>query len=268
MVPCPEPMPAHDVAFRARQSGASLLIADRSAEADVEAVRAQARHQARGALPRRGRRPCSSDAGRSHRRRSRRRISYPFVLYTSGVTKEPKGVAHTHAATYAARMQARHWLDVGPRDIVWCTAGNWWGHSIWNALGCWSFGAEIVMHSGGFDPVERLDLLEFLGVSIVGQTAREYGLMAELDDLESVAPVASAPRRLGRRASEPCSDFPVSRGLRDRRLRRLRPGRERPAAGGRTVTHVPARVDGSPRPRASRRSDRRGRPRDAAGGGG
>ena len=60
---------------------------------------------------------------------------YPFVLHTSGVTKEPKGVAHTHAATYAARMQAKHWLDVGPGDIVWCTAGNWWGHSIWNVLG-------------------------------------------------------------------------------------------------------------------------------------
>jgi acyl-coenzyme A synthetase/AMP-(fatty) acid ligase len=186
-VPCPAPMPARDVALRARRTGASLLIADRSAEADVDEMRSRLDaeldvlflDEAERLLKRcRPVAPTEATAPDHH----------PFVLHTSGVTKEPKGVAHTHAATYAARWQAKHWLDVGSRDIVWCAAGNWWGHSIWNVLGCWSFGAEIVMHAGGFDPAERLELLEFLGVSILGQTAAEYRPMGELDQLEARRP--------------------------------------------------------------------------------
>ena len=263
-VPCPAPMPPREVAFRARQTGASLLIADRSAEADVDEVRSRLDAQLEvlfldeaESLLKRCRPVAPTEATAPDH--------YPFVLHTSGVTKEPKGVVHTHGATYAARWQAKHWLDVGSRDIVWCTAGNWWGHTIWNMLGSWSFGAEIVMHSGGFDPAERLDLLEFLGVSILGQTAREYRAMGELDQLE-----ARRPSRLRHAVSagEPLSPDVVARfreafgiavcdgyGQAENAL----------LLAAVPVTHAAARVAGFPCPRASRRSDRRGRPRDAAG---
>jgi len=108
-----------------------------------------------------------------------------FILYTSGTTREPKGVTHTHGYTFAKRMQAEHWLDARPGDLVWCTAATGWAKSIWNVLlGPWSCGAEIVLHEGGFDPKERFELLQRLQVNVLCQAPTEYRLMAKLDGLE------------------------------------------------------------------------------------
>ncbi|MGH7756939.1 MAG: AMP-binding protein, partial [Vulcanimicrobiaceae bacterium] len=70
-----------------------------------------------------------------------------YIVYTSGTTKDPKGVVHNHAYTYAKRMQAQFWLDAKPDDLVWCTAGTGWAKSLWNVLlGPWSCGSPIVLH--------------------------------------------------------------------------------------------------------------------------
>ena len=108
-----------------------------------------------------------------------------FILYTSGTTKDPKGVVHTHAYTFAKRMQAEHWLDARPGDLVWCTAATGWAKSVWNVLlGPWSRGAEIVVHEGAFEPAERFELIADLGVTVLCQAPTEYRLMAKLDGLE------------------------------------------------------------------------------------
>ena len=107
-----------------------------------------------------------------------------FILYTSGTTREPKGVVQTHGYTFAKRMQAEYWLDARPGDLVWCTAGTGWAKAIWNGfLGPWSRGAEIVVHEGPFDARERFSLIDHLGVTVLCQAPTEYRLMAKLDDL-------------------------------------------------------------------------------------
>src|ERR671916_642575 len=108
-----------------------------------------------------------------------------FILYTSGTTKNPKGVLHTHGYTHAKRMQAHYWLDLQDGDRLWCTSGTGWAKSIWNViLGPWSWGTEIFFHQGGFDPAERLELIQQYGITVLCQAPTEYRLLAKTPELE------------------------------------------------------------------------------------
>ena len=178
-VPCPETLRPRELVFRGEHSEAQLVVADRErapvfAEMDVpvdvvvvEEVSAELRDL--------------SAVQPTHDTAS---DDIAFILYTSGTSGDPKGAVHTHEYTWANRLQAQHWLDVRRDDLVWCTAGTGWAKSIWNVLlGPWSCGAEIVIHEGGFDAEQRLELLQQLGVTVLCQTPTEYRLMAKLPSL-------------------------------------------------------------------------------------
>jgi len=207
-VPCPDMLRARDLAFRVRDSGARLVVADRSLELEIEEMRHQvgatvsviylddALDELRRYMPVA---PTEdTTAGET-----------AFILYTSGTTKDPKGVIHTHAYTWAQRTQATHWLDAHEGDIVWCTAGTGWAKAIWNALlGPWSHGAEVVVHEGPFDPEERLSLIQRLGVTVLCQAPTEYRMLAKLDTLGS----AHLPRlRHAVSAGEPLNPEVIAR---------------------------------------------------------
>ncbi len=175
-IPCSEMLRAKDLDFRMRHSGARLLLADPGCRKEVEAMSADCEvvylDEATLGEPDGTTADTAAD-------------DPAFILYTSGTTKDPKGVVHTHRYTWAKRAQAERWLDARPGDVVWCTAGTGWAKSIWNVLlGPWSCGAAVILHEGPFDPEERLRLLAELGPDVLCQAPTEYRLMAKLEAIE------------------------------------------------------------------------------------
>ena len=178
-IPCSDLLRGRDLAFRARHSGARLLVAERAAEPEVGVMRDLLESP-----------PAILYLDEARARAERHSEQAPteqtaagdpaFILYTSGTTKDPKGVTHTHGYTFAKRYQAERWLDARESDLVWCTAGTGWAKSIWNVLlGPWSCGSAIVLHEGGFETRERLELLARLGVTVLCQAPTEYRLEAK-----------------------------------------------------------------------------------------
>jgi acyl-coenzyme A synthetase/AMP-(fatty) acid ligase len=108
-----------------------------------------------------------------------------LVLPTSGTEGPPRLVRQTNAHVWAQRLAAGHWLGVEGDDLVWCTAGTGTATALLHGLlGPWSRGAEVVVHDGGFDADERLNLLEQLRVTVVCQAPEEYRRLAELEGIE------------------------------------------------------------------------------------
>ena len=189
VIPCSEQLRAKDLAFRAVHSEATTIVGHVSNAAEVDLLRPSAPAVTRYLLVG-GTAPAwiSLDdrvaTARTFLGNPTRSDDLAYIVYTSGTTKDPKGVVHDHAYTFAKRSQAEVWLDAKPSDLVWSTAGTGWAKSLWNVLlGPWSCGSAIVLDEGGFDPAKRLDLIAELGVTVLCQAPTEYRLEAKLPGL-------------------------------------------------------------------------------------
>jgi acyl-coenzyme A synthetase/AMP-(fatty) acid ligase len=103
-----------------------------------------------------------------------------LIVFTSGTTGEPRGVVHAYRYLGGQRAQAEHWLGSRPGETVWCTTAPGWSKSARNVfLAPWLTGATAVIHEGRFDPAERLDIAEALGVNVLCQAPTEYRMLAK-----------------------------------------------------------------------------------------
>jgi acetyl-CoA synthetase len=103
-----------------------------------------------------------------------------LIVFTSGTTGEPRGVIHAYRYLEGQRPQAEHWLGSHQGELVWCTTATGWSKSARNVfLAPWLTGAAAVIHDGRFDPAERLDFAEALGVNVLCQAPTEYRMLAK-----------------------------------------------------------------------------------------
>jgi acyl-coenzyme A synthetase/AMP-(fatty) acid ligase len=102
-----------------------------------------------------------------------------LIVFTSGTTGDPRGVVHAYRYLFGQRTQAEHWFGSRKGDLAWCTTATGWSKSARNVfLAPWLTGAAAVLHDGRFDPAERLDLAEALGVNVLCMAPTEYRMLA------------------------------------------------------------------------------------------
>ena len=190
-IPCAEQLRAKDLLFRATHSSAVAVVAGVDNYAEAEQMRAAAKtlHSffiVGGTADRWTDLDAAAQTAQPFAGVDTQTSDWAYIVYTSGTTKDPKGVVHDRGYTFAKRMQATFWLECTPNDLVWCTAATGWAKSLWNVLlGPWSCGSAIVLHEGAFDAVERMNFVRDLGVTILCQAPTEYRLEAKLDNLAS-----------------------------------------------------------------------------------
>lgn len=107
-----------------------------------------------------------------------------LVLFTAGRSAgRPRPVVHTHAATFAAYVPARDWLDAQPVDLVWCDADGGSAIAIWHGLfGPWAAGAEVLLIDREIQAGDRAEVLDRFPPTIAVQSPE--GHAALLDALE------------------------------------------------------------------------------------
>jgi acetyl-CoA synthetase len=103
-----------------------------------------------------------------------------LITFTSGTTGEPSGVVHGQRYLPGQQLQAEHWLDARPRDLVWCTAASGWSKSARNVfIAPWLRGAAALLHDARFEPHERLEILAAEGVNVLCMAPTEYRVIAK-----------------------------------------------------------------------------------------
>jgi acyl-coenzyme A synthetase/AMP-(fatty) acid ligase len=179
-----------------------------------------------------------------------------LITFTSGTTGEAKGVVHAHRYLFGQRLQAEHWLDARPNDLVWCTAASGWSKSARNAfIAPWLRGATALLHDARFDAAERLEVVAQEGVTVLCMAPTEYRVIAkrvEIKPLPRLRSFVAAGEALNPeviRAFREATGVEIRDGYGQTETGQLTgnpPGQPvRPGSMGRPLPGVALRVEGS-----------------------
>jgi acyl-coenzyme A synthetase/AMP-(fatty) acid ligase len=111
-----------------------------------------------------------------------------LITFTSGTAGEAKAVVHGQRYLAGQAVQAEHWLDARPGELVWCTAASGWSKSARNVfIAPWMRGAAALLHDARFDPHERLEILERERVNVLCMAPTEFRVVAKRAEPRPVA---------------------------------------------------------------------------------
>jgi acyl-coenzyme A synthetase/AMP-(fatty) acid ligase len=188
VIPCTASLRSKDIRYRAQHSGARALVTTPASAADVEAVRTDcdtlhALFAVGGTVPGwHGWDETLANAAAHWQPEPTRSDAPALCFYTSGTTKDPKAVLHTHAYTYAHRYTGRYWLDLRPEDLHWTTSDTGWAKAAYGVLfGPWNNGVPVFMYAGRFEPEKELRLLEKYEINVFCAPPTEYRLLVKED---------------------------------------------------------------------------------------
>lgn len=90
-----------------------------------------------------------------------------LLHFTSGTTGTPKGAVHVHDAVVAHHATASFALDLGPRDVYWCTADpGWVTGTSYGIIAPLTHGATLVVDEGEFDVHRWYRILDTQNVAV------------------------------------------------------------------------------------------------------
>jgi acetyl-CoA synthetase len=246
VLPCTEQLRAKDLALRIAVTEPKLIIADERNRAELEEARPDCRvllipdEQLFAAEPAPAVELEPTDGC--------------VITFTSGTSGEPKAVLHGQRYLTGQRLQATHWLDARPGDVVWCTAASGWSKSARNVfIAPWLGGATSLLHDARFDPAERMALLDQERVNVLCMAPTEYRVIAKRIPLGPVATLRSMvaagealnPEVL--RAFEDATSLPIRDGYGQTETGQLTGvlagGDVRPGSMGRALPGIDLRID-------------------------
>lgn len=194
-VPCPATMRAADMVFRANHSGARAIVASFENAAMISDLKREcpslehyliAGSNRTGWTSIQGAMSAASDAFTP----AATRIDEPAIMFfTSGTTRDPKAVVHSHSYPFALENSARWLFDARAGEIHWSPADTGWAKGAFGALfGPWMNGAPIFMFHGRFDARRTVGLLASRNIATYCATPTEYRM---------ILAVNQQPRALG-----------------------------------------------------------------------
>ncbi len=109
-----------------------------------------------------------------------------LIFFTSGTTKLPKMVCHTHASYGIGHIiTAKFWQDLKPTDLHWTLSDTGWAKAGWGKIyGQWQIGAAVMVHDAAarFDAAAHLKIIEKCGVTTFCAPPTAYRMLI-LEDL-------------------------------------------------------------------------------------
>ncbi len=188
VIPCTAMLREKDLVYRANHSGAHAIIAAAESAAMVSALRGQCpelRHFLLAGSPRSGWHGLPGlmqQASPNYQPAPTASLDPAICYYTSGTTREPKAVLHSHAYTWSHQYTGRNWLDVRTGGIHWTTSDTGWAKAAYGVLfGPWMNGVTTFMYNGRFDPKRELELLARHNITTFCAPPTEYRMLIKED---------------------------------------------------------------------------------------
>ena len=184
VIPCTSMLRENDLVYRANHSGARAIIAGVENAAMIAELRKQCpsvEHYLIAGAARSGWISLQEYMGHASPafKTANTKSSEPAICYyTSGTTREPKAVLHSHAYSYSHRFTGLNWLDVRPGDLHWTTSDTGWAKAAYGVLfGPWMNGVTTFMYNGRFDAAKELELIARYGVTTFCAPPTEYRIL-------------------------------------------------------------------------------------------